>query len=188
MNWNNSLLRCQSVLNLKDTRVVNQQLYKRVHRCHVENKHLTMESANTLSQRPHKLRNLLIIVILEPQRLCPTCDFWMNIQMMKSVKVFLSLIKLIPYCFMLSGHDIFQSSGEGRVNMDLAGMSSEEVAAHRLGCFNMLVYVPLACALLQLATWSRFSLRGRRLIWIKSVRAGSQYSTVWPLLLVCATC
>lgn len=44
----------------------------------------------------------------------------------------------------------------------------------RLGCFYMLVFVPITCALLQLAAWSRFTLHGRKLQGIKTLRQGSQ--------------
>lgn len=45
----------------------------------------------------------------------------------------------------------------------------------RLGCFNMLVFVPIACALLQLAAWSRFTLHGRKLQDVKLLRQGAQH-------------
>ncbi|XP_072768802.1 transmembrane protein 180 isoform X1 [Nerophis lumbriciformis] len=45
----------------------------------------------------------------------------------------------------------------------------------RLGCFHMLVFVPITCALLQLAAWSRFTLHGRKLQGIKSSRQGAQH-------------
>lgn len=44
----------------------------------------------------------------------------------------------------------------------------------RLGCFYMLVFVPITCALFQLAAWSRFTLHGRKLQGIKTLRQGSQ--------------
>lgn len=44
----------------------------------------------------------------------------------------------------------------------------------RLGCFYMLVLVPITCALLQLAAWSRFTLHGRKLQGIKALRQGSR--------------
>lgn len=45
----------------------------------------------------------------------------------------------------------------------------------RLGCFYMLVFVPITCALLQLAAWSRFTLHGRKLQGIKTLRQGAQH-------------
>ena len=38
----------------------------------------------------------------------------------------------------------------------------------RQGCFYLLVLVPIACALLQLFTWSQFTLHGRRLHMVKA--------------------
>jgi hypothetical protein len=40
----------------------------------------------------------------------------------------------------------------------------------RQGCFYLLVLVPITCALLQLFTWSQFTLHGRRLHTIKAQR------------------
>lgn len=45
----------------------------------------------------------------------------------------------------------------------------------RLGCFYLLVFVPITCALLQLAAWSRFTLHGRKLQGIKTLRQGAQH-------------
>lgn len=45
----------------------------------------------------------------------------------------------------------------------------------RLGCFYMVVFVPITCALLQLAAWSRFTLHGRKLQGIKALRQGAQH-------------
>ena len=42
----------------------------------------------------------------------------------------------------------------------------------RQGCFNVLVFVPVFCGLLQLFAWSNFKLKGKRLNEIKSRRAG----------------
>ncbi|KAL5022601.1 hypothetical protein ScPMuIL_001756 [Solemya velum] len=69
-----------------------------------------------------------------------------------------------------TGHDIFQSGNEmGSIRLDAAKMDSTQ----RQGIFNLLVYIPIACAVLQLLVWSQFTLHGRRLRWIKSMRAGS---------------
>ncbi|KAJ3607727.1 hypothetical protein NHX12_024778 [Muraenolepis orangiensis] len=55
-----------------------------------------------------------------------------------------------------------------------AGPREADGAPLRLGCFYMLVAVPIMCALLQLAAWSRFTLHGRKLQDIKSRRQGAQ--------------
>ena len=44
----------------------------------------------------------------------------------------------------------------------------------RLGCFYVLVYVPIACALAQIVLWSQFKLHGPRLKLVKSRRIGSE--------------
>lgn len=45
----------------------------------------------------------------------------------------------------------------------------------RVGCFNMLVFVPITCALFQLAAWSRFTLHGRKLQGVKLLRQGVEH-------------
>ncbi|XP_072027130.1 transmembrane protein 180-like [Amphiura filiformis] len=71
-----------------------------------------------------------------------------------------------------TGHDIFQSSSGGHV-LTGTGFSSEEAELIRLGCFYCLVYVPLICSIIQIFCWSKFTLFGTRLEWVKSVRAGT---------------
>lgn len=48
----------------------------------------------------------------------------------------------------------------------------------RLGCFYLLVFVPITCALLQLLAWSRFTLHGRRLQGIKAQRQDALHSSL----------
>ncbi len=84
------------------------------------------------------------------------------------LKVHLCLI--IPYHF--PGYDIFERNS----------MAEAPIAAPafpvplRQGCFYLLVFVPISCALLQLLAWSRFTLHGRRLQNIKTLRQGAQHS------------
>lgn len=84
-----------------------------------------------------------------------------------------SFLKELP-CF-FSGYDIFerQPVKDSLVSVpDTAtGLGTPPL---RLGCFYMLVFVPITCALLQLAAWSRFTLHGRKLQGIKTLRQGSQ--------------
>lgn len=40
----------------------------------------------------------------------------------------------------------------------------------RQGCFYLLVFVPIICALLQLFSWSQFNLHGKRLQMVKAQR------------------
>ncbi|GAB1603956.1 transmembrane protein 180-like [Argonauta hians] len=45
---------------------------------------------------------------------------------------------------------------------------------HRTACFNLLVYIPMVCAVCQILVWSlKFRLHGHRLTWIKSIRSES---------------
>ncbi len=41
----------------------------------------------------------------------------------------------------------------------------------RNGCFNVLVYVPIVCGVVQLLAWSQFGLKGKRLNEVKYLRA-----------------
>lgn len=90
----------------------------------------------------------------------------------------------LPLCLVLSkgatsclflGYDIFerQPVKDSLVSVpDTAnGLGTPPL---RLGCFYMLVFVPITCALLQLAAWSRFTLHSRKLQGIKTLRQGSQ--------------
>ncbi|OWF45357.1 transmembrane protein 180-like [Mizuhopecten yessoensis] len=80
---------------------------------------------------------------------------------------------------MQTGHDIFQTSnkivslqlGDGEV-----GPSAHE--QYRQGCFNLLVYIPILCAVVQIAVWSQFKLHGHRLRWVKSCRTGTDHSLI----------
>lgn len=76
-----------------------------------------------------------------------------------------------------TGYDIFQKHPE----KEPAALVPEVASAAgtpplRIGCFYMLVFVPITCALLQLAAWSRFNLHGRKLQGIKTLRQGALHS------------
>lgn len=75
-----------------------------------------------------------------------------------------------------TGHDIFQSGrdlGSIKVNS-----STQDHDSYREGCFNLLVYVPIVCAVLQLLVWAKFTLHGRRLQSIKAARLDALFSHV----------
>ncbi|KAH3707374.1 transmembrane protein 180-like [Dreissena polymorpha] len=80
-----------------------------------------------------------------------------------------------------TGHDIFQSGHDmGSIkplNNDGAHTSQRD-DTFKQGCFNLLIYVPVACAVLQLIVWTQFSLHGKRLQAVKSRRSGLLYSHV----------
>ncbi|XP_075791693.1 transmembrane protein 180 isoform X1 [Pelodiscus sinensis] len=71
-----------------------------------------------------------------------------------------------------TGYDIFQRAPLS--NMVSAQPKLESDTAWeptlRQGCFYLLVFVPITCALLQLLSWSQFSLHGRHLQMVKSQR------------------
>ncbi|XP_049614528.1 transmembrane protein 180 isoform X1 [Syngnathus scovelli] len=71
-----------------------------------------------------------------------------------------------------TGYDIFQREPAKDSVVDAS--SGAGMPPLRLGCFHMLVFVPITCALLQLAAWSRFTLHGRKLQGIKNTRQGAQ--------------
>uniref|UniRef100_A0A8U7ML06 Major facilitator superfamily domain containing 13A n=1 Tax=Corvus moneduloides TaxID=1196302 RepID=A0A8U7ML06_CORMO len=71
-----------------------------------------------------------------------------------------------------TGYDIFQRNPLN--NVVSAQPKLESAAALeptlRQGCFYLLVFVPITCALLQLLSWSQFSLHGKRLQMVKAQR------------------
>ncbi|XP_010084803.1 PREDICTED: transmembrane protein 180 isoform X1 [Pterocles gutturalis] len=71
-----------------------------------------------------------------------------------------------------TGYDIFQRNPLS--NVVSAQPKLESAAALeptlRQGCFYLLVFVPIMCALLQLLSWSQFSLHGKRLQMVKAQR------------------
>ncbi|XP_041368158.1 transmembrane protein 180-like [Gigantopelta aegis] len=80
---------------------------------------------------------------------------------------------------METGHDIFQSGNEsGSIRKHLEDMDPKSQMLHRQGCFNLLVYIPIVCAIMQLLVWMQFSLHGHRLRYIKSAREGNMFAHV----------
>ncbi|XP_033119412.1 transmembrane protein 180-like [Anneissia japonica] len=75
-----------------------------------------------------------------------------------------------------TGYDIFASDHGGALKINNAASENEDLL--RSGCFNCLVYIPLLCALLQIVLWSKFTLHGKRLNWVKDVRSGAAWYTV----------
>ncbi|KGL74348.1 Transmembrane protein 180, partial [Tinamus guttatus] len=71
-----------------------------------------------------------------------------------------------------TGYDIFQRDPLSNVvsaRPKLAADAAWEPTL-RQGCFYLLVFVPITCALLQLLSWSQFSLHGKRLQMVKAQR------------------
>lgn len=82
------------------------------------------------------------------------------------------------------GHDLFQQSPLTPVGMaqpwpEPPAPPPVQAPTLRQGCFYLLVLVPITCALLQLFTWSKFTLHGRRLRMVKAQRQNlSQVQTL----------
>lgn len=76
-----------------------------------------------------------------------------------------------------TGHDIFQTTDK-IVSLQPDKIGLDGVEQYRQGCFNLLVYIPILCAIVQLAVWSQFKLHGHRLRWVKSCRTGTDHSLI----------
>lgn len=78
-----------------------------------------------------------------------------------------------------TGHDVFESGNEtGSLKLSAAKMTEDMKAGYQRGVFNLLVYLPVFCALVQLFCWTRFSLHGKRLDLVKRCRNGISYAFV----------
>lgn len=78
-------------------------------------------------------------------------------------------------CSLVLGHDLFQqppviSVGSTQPWPEPPAPAPAQAPTLRQGCFYLLVLVPITCALLQLLTWSQFTLHGRRLHMVKAQR------------------
>lgn len=81
-------------------------------------------------------------------------------------------LTMVLLCVLTVGHDLFQQSPVivGSVQPWPEPPAPAQAATLRQGCFYLLVLVPITCALLQLFTWSQFTLHGRRLRVVKAQR------------------
>lgn len=78
-------------------------------------------------------------------------------------------------CSLALGHDLFEQSlltpvGSAHPWPVPPAPAPARAPTLRQGCFYLLVLVPITCALLQLFTWSQFTLHGRRLHMVKAQR------------------
>lgn len=73
-----------------------------------------------------------------------------------------------------TGYDIFQRNPLSNVVSAQPKLESDTILEPTLrqGCFYLLVFVPITCALLQLLSWTQFSLHGKRLQMVKAQRQG----------------
>ncbi|XP_072280587.1 transmembrane protein 180 [Pyxicephalus adspersus] len=76
-----------------------------------------------------------------------------------------------------TGYDIFQRDAMNNISTE-PQMDSSQVMTTTLrhGCFYLLVFIPITCALLQLFTWSHFTLHGKRLISVKNYRQAQNHN------------
>ena len=74
---------------------------------------------------------------------------------------------------------MFASGNEmGSIKMKFDSADHSTQADYKHGIFSLLIFIPIVCAIVQLLAWSRFSLHGKRLKWVKAMRSGAAYSTV----------
>lgn len=113
------------------------------------------------------------LVVNRRQQAASALLFGMVALLTKPGQTFAPLIGTWLLC-VYTGYDIFerQPARDDAALSDAAASSGTPPL--RLGCFYMLVLVPITCALLQLAAWSRFTLHGRKLQAIKTLRQGAQ--------------
>uniref|UniRef100_A0A1A8N8W7 Transmembrane protein 180 n=1 Tax=Nothobranchius pienaari TaxID=704102 RepID=A0A1A8N8W7_9TELE len=113
-------------------------------------------------------------VVNRRQQAASALLFGMVALLTKPGQTFAPLIGTWLLC-VYTGYDIFDRAPMKDSVMVSDTASSSGTPPLRLGCFYMLVFVPIACALLQLAAWSRFTLHGRKLQGIKTQRQGIQH-------------
>ncbi|KAJ7987526.1 hypothetical protein DPEC_G00327410 [Dallia pectoralis] len=130
-----------------------------------------------------KLLNLVItdlvdedFVVNRRQQAASALLFGMVALVTKPGQTFAPLIGTWLLC-VYTGYDIFDRSSVQDPAMAALGLSGQAsvTVPRRLGCFYLLVFVPISCALLQLLAWSRFTLHGRRLHGVKAQRQEAQH-------------
>ncbi|KAM6951751.1 transmembrane protein 180 [Aplochiton taeniatus] len=127
-----------------------------------------------------KLLNLVItdlvdedFVVNRRQQATSALLFGMVALVTKPGQTFAPLIGTWLLC-VYTGYDIFERQPAVQAVQDT--VHAVATPPLRQGCFYLLVFVPITCALLQLMAWSRFTLHGRRLQGIKAQRQGTQHS------------
>ncbi|KAM6266219.1 transmembrane protein 180 isoform 2-T2 [Porphyrio hochstetteri] len=125
-----------------------------------------------------KLLNLVVtdlvdedLVLNRRKQAASALLFGMVALVTKPGQTFAPLIGTWLLC-LYTGYDIFQRNPLSHV---VSAQPKLESAAAleptlRQGCFYLLVFVPITCALLQLLSWSQFSLHGKRLQMVKAQR------------------
>uniref|UniRef100_A0A670I271 Major facilitator superfamily domain containing 13A n=1 Tax=Podarcis muralis TaxID=64176 RepID=A0A670I271_PODMU len=125
-----------------------------------------------------KLLNLVVtdlvdedLVLNRRQQAASALLFGMVALVTKPGQTFAPLIGTWLLCA-YTGYDIFQRDALSNIvsaQPKLASNTAWEPTL-RQGCFYLLVFVPITCALLQLLSWSQFTLHGRHLQRVKAQR------------------
>ncbi|XP_036407519.1 transmembrane protein 180 [Megalops cyprinoides] len=128
-----------------------------------------------------KLLNLVItdlvdedFVLNRRQQAASALLFGMVALVTKPGQTFAPLVGTWLLC-VYTGYDIFERDPVQDAVAAAAVSSPALAVTLRQGCFYLLVFVPITCALLQLLAWSRFTLHGKRLQNIKALRQGAQH-------------
>lgn len=68
-----------------------------------------------------------------------------------------------------TGHTIFHSK-----TIDIENVYESNIGDVKVGVFQVLVYTPIVCAMLQILLWNCFKLHGKRLKDVMSIRMGAE--------------
>ncbi|XP_028651574.1 transmembrane protein 180 [Erpetoichthys calabaricus] len=79
--------------------------------------------------------------------------------------------------YVYTGYDIFQRDPLQEVVTTREISNPAWITTLRQGCFYLLIFVPITCALLQLLAWSQFTLHGKRLQNVKSQRQNASWGS-----------
>ncbi|XP_062859797.1 transmembrane protein 180 [Trichomycterus rosablanca] len=142
---------------------------------------LFIASNRVFTEGTCKLLNLVIsdlvdedFVLNRRQQAASALLFGMVALVTKPGQTFAPLIGTWLLC-VYTGYDIFERDPIKDQVAAVAISGAKSPLPLRQGCFYLLVFVPISCALLQLLAWSRFTLHGRRLQDIKTLRQGAQH-------------
>ncbi|XP_035262519.1 transmembrane protein 180 [Anguilla anguilla] len=129
-----------------------------------------------------KLLNLVVtdlvdedFVLNRRQQAASALLFGMVALVTKPGQTFAPLIGTWLLC-VYTGYDIFErGAAKEAASAAEAVAGPAQAVTLQQGCFYLLVFVPITCALLQLLAWSRFTLHGKRLQNVKALRQGAQH-------------
>ena len=59
-------------------------------------------------------------------------------------------VSVYLYVFYIAGHDVFESGNtQGSIHLQHNALTTDELDVYRNGVFALLVYIPVACAFIQ---------------------------------------